>query len=121
MSASERRIEELEVENRRLSHLLKKTMRAGGTMEFESGVNPEGEAFVQIRWDENAAQMDPEEARKQAVILMRVADAAELDAALVKLLTTKGLRGEHPLTVYQASGFLGLVREHRHGDRERSA
>ena len=118
MSASERRIDELEQENRRLKHLLTKQMQSGDTLWMESGVNPAGKPFVHIRWNEQAGQLSPEEARQHGLRMLECAEAAESDSAVIGFLTASdGLA----LPVEKAAPFLGIMREYRGGDKERSA
>jgi hypothetical protein len=115
VSASERRIAELENEVHKLRELLKRTMRAGETLEMESGVNPKLEAFITIRWGDMGGQLSPDEARQHGLRMLECAEAAEADAAL--------LRGMRKLEWDEDTGYqlLRLIRENRTGDPERSA
>ena len=118
MSASERKIDELEQENRKLKHLLTKQMKSGDTLWMESGVNTEGKPFVHIRWNEQAGQLSPDEARQHGLRMLECAEASESDSAVIRfLIADEGLK----MTMDKAAPFLGIMREFRGGDKERSA
>lgn len=115
MSASERRIEELEAEVVRLRNLLGKQMRAGDQFEFEGIVNDAGEPKVTFRWDTMGAQFDVETARKIAFDIIRVAEWADSDskiyAAAVKMDMGEQVKW----------ALLSMVREGRGGVADASA
>lgn len=115
MSASERKIAELEAENRRLQHLLSKQLTGNYAMTMESGVNDKGQPFVTSRWGDEVGQLTPDEVRQHAIKLVECASAAEFDAALVRALTEPSDSDLPVMTHEQAVVFLGLIREHRGG------
>jgi hypothetical protein len=115
MSASERRIAELEAEVRGLKHLLAAHMRSDD-LQMESGVSAKtGEPFMHLRWGDQAGQFSPQDARDHAMRIIDAAAASEFDAALVKALVNEmGLDHE------TAVRFLGLMREQRGGTDQAS-
>ena len=125
MSRSERAIAQLEAKNaeqaaelRKLRHLLKKTLGAGRVLESESGVNENGEAFVHLRWGDELGQVTSDEAKMLGQRLIETAAAADFDAAFLAAMTTR--EDGEPLSMDQALLMLSLVRDHRHGDSDRS-
>ena len=114
MSASERRIAELEDENFKLKELLKRQMRAED-LEMESGVNKELDGFVTLRWGDMGAQLSPDDARQHGLRMLECAEACEADAALLR-----GMR-EAEFGDDMAFGLLRLIREHRTGDVTKSS
>lgn len=125
MSASERRIAELEQRNRELQHLLDRQLRTGEMLWMESGVSSRtGEPFIHMRWGDEAGQLTPAEAREHATRMIEVAAAAEFDAAFVKAMTDPGVFGHRDaggLPMEEAVRLLALIREAReHGDRDSS-
>jgi hypothetical protein len=127
MSASERRIadlerqvEQAEIKNRELRHLLTRQMQTGDTLWFESGVSSRtGEPFVHIRWGDESGQLTTDEARGHAMHMLECAHAAEFDAAFVKAMTTPEPAGPG-FDVETAVGMLALVRNARTGDADAS-
>lgn len=118
MSKSGRRIEELETEVRKLRHLLSTQLKSGDTLWMESGVNEHGKPFVQTRWGDQAGQLSPAEARQHGLRILECAEAAESDSAVIGFLTAEdGMN----LSMDRAAPFLGIMREHRGGDKNRSA
>jgi hypothetical protein len=103
MSASERRIAELEEELHRVQHLLKLQMRTVENLEVGAIVNRDGVPKVDLRWDQLAAQITPESARDLALDIIRVAGWAEQDATTFRLL--KADLGERA-----AGGFMAAMR-----------
>jgi hypothetical protein len=116
VSASERRIQELEDKNRELQHLLKMHLRSDD-LQMESGVSPRtGEPFMHLRWGDQAGQFTLTQARGHAIKILDAAAASEFDAALVKALTSKmGMDYE------KAVRLLGIIRESRGGSDQASA
>lgn len=115
MSATERKIAELEDEVVKLRHLLKSQMRTGESLEFEAIVNQDGTPLVNLRWDQLAAQVPTAEARDMAYNLLRVSEWADVDSqsftVLRKMFDDK-----------TAAGFMAMMREARPGGhRDRSA
>jgi hypothetical protein len=126
MSASERRIAELErqvaaldVKNAELQHLLKRQLQTGETLWFESGVSSRtGEPFVHIRWGDESGQLSVEEAREHALHMLEVVNAAEFDAAFVKAMTNPAVFGDERvggLPLEEALRLLALIRQAREG------
>jgi hypothetical protein len=67
----------------------------GGVLESVSGVSLfTGEPFVTLRWGQNSGQLTPAEARELAMSILAAAEAAESDAAVVKVLRTCGCADE---------------------------
>jgi hypothetical protein len=126
MSASERRIadlerqvEQAEIKNRELRHLLTRQMQTGDTLWMESGVSSRtGEPFVHIRWGDESGQLTAPEAREHAMHMLECAHAAEFDAAFVKALTATDPGPGFDLET--AMGLLVVVREARTGDKDAS-
>jgi hypothetical protein len=114
MSQSERRIKELEDEVIKLRHLLGQQLRTGDDLEMESGVNPDLKPFITVRWGDQGGQLSPDEAREHGLRMLEVAEAAEADAALLRGLAELELGDVAP-------HLLAMIREHRHGDPEKSA
>jgi hypothetical protein len=113
MSASERRIAELEAKIAELRHLLERQLTTGDTLWFESGISSRtGEPFVHIRWGNESGQLTIPEAREHALHMLEVVNAAEFDAAFVKALTA----GEPDGPGFEqdaAVGMLAMVRKAR--------
>ena len=60
------------------------------TLWYQSGVNPKGEAFVQLLLDtEIIVQMSPEQARDHARAITEAAETAEQDAFLVDFMRNR--------------------------------
>lgn len=115
MSASERKIAELEQRVRELEHLLSRHLRSDD-LQMESGVSARtGEPFMHLRWGDEAGQFTPTRAREHALAIIDAAAASEFDAALVKVLIEK-LGMTHELAVH----FLGEIREARGGTDQAS-
>jgi hypothetical protein len=127
MSASERRIaelerqlEEAEMKNRELRHLLQRQLQTTDTLWFESGVSGRtGEPFVHIRWGDESGQLDVDVAREHALHMLEVTNAAEFDAAFIRGLTTPEPEGPG-LELDTAMGMLMIVRKARTGDVDSS-
>lgn len=120
MSASERRIAELEVKVRELQHLLKRQLQTGDTLWFESGVSARtGKPFVHIRWGDQSGQLTAAEARDHALHMLEAANAAEFDAAFATAMTKPKPDGPG-FDLEQAMTMLVLVREARGGDPDSS-
>ena len=107
MSASERRIAQLEDENYKLREQLARVAGGAGMLEMESGVNKELKPFVRVSWGAEVGQLTPAEARQHGLAMLECAEAGEADAAL--------LRGLRELDVDDEMGFalLRLIRENR--------
>lgn len=58
-------------------------------LEASAAVTAAGKPFVRLIWGPMRGQFSPEEARRQAVVFLEVAEAAEQDAFLVTLLREK--------------------------------
>lgn len=122
MSASERRIAELEqqvadleVKNRELQHLLKRQLGTGDTLWFESGISSRtGDPFVHIHWGDESGQLTADEARGHAMHMLECAHAAEFDSAFVKAITAGEPDGPG-LTLDAAVGMLAVIRKQRTG------
>jgi len=115
VSASERKVAQLEQRVRELEHLLSTHLRSDD-LQMESGVSSRtGEPFMHLRWGDQAGQFSPEEARQHALRIVDAAAASEFDAALVKALT-----GELGLDYGRAVAFLGIMREQRGGTDQAS-
>ena len=115
MSASERKIAELQTRVRELEHLLRTHLRSDD-LQMESGVSAKtGEPFMHLRWGDQAGQFSPADARDHAMRIIDAAAASEFDAALVKALTT-----EMGLSYQEAVAFLGIMREQRGGTDQAS-
>jgi hypothetical protein len=127
VSASERRIAELEraleeaqMKNRELRHLLERQLQTTDTLWFESGVSGRtGEPFVHIRWGDESGQLDVDVAREHALHMLEVTNAAEFDAAFIRGLTTPEPDGPG-LELESAMGMLMIVRKARTGDVDSS-
>lgn len=120
MSASERRIAELEAKIRELQHLLKRQLQTGDTLWFESGISSRtGEPFVHIRWGDQSGQLTIADARDHALHMFEVTNAAEFDAAFVKAMTAPEPDGPG-FDLDAAMGMLVLVRKARGGDPDAS-
>jgi hypothetical protein len=127
VSASERRIAELEraleeaqMKNRELRHLLERQLQTTDTLWFESGVSRRtGEPFVHIRWGDESGQLDVDVAREHALHMLEVTNAAEFDAAFIRGLTTPEPDGPG-LELETAMGMLMIVRKARTGDVDSS-
>jgi hypothetical protein len=121
VSASERRIAELEEEIRGLKHLLGQQMRSDDALWMESGVSSRtGEPFVHMRWGDQSGQLGASEAREHAMNMLEAASAAEFDAALIKGLTAPEPDGPG-FELDMAMRLLVIVREARTGGRNASA
>lgn len=115
VSASERRIAELEAEVGKLRHLLKSQMQSGEELEFEAIVNLDGKPLVNLRWDNLAAQIPTDEARDMAHNLLRVCEWADVDSQMFTVLRAE-------FDERTAAGFMALMREARPGGhRDHSA
>jgi hypothetical protein len=100
---------DLEREVVKLRHLLSRTLGAGETLEYESGVSMDsGEPFVRLMWGEEVGQMPPGEVRRMATNLVETAAAAEFDAALMDVLVER-----FDFDKGQAVSVLILMREER--------
>lgn len=107
MSASERRIAQLEDENLKLREALIKVAGGAESLTIESGVNKDLTGFVTVRWGAELGQLAPGEARVHGLRMLEAAEAAEADAAL--------LVGMRKLEFDEQTGFalLRLIRENR--------
>jgi hypothetical protein len=115
MSASERKVAQLEQRVRELEHLLKTHLRSDD-LQMESGVSARtGEPFMHLRWGDQAGQFSPAQARDHAMRIIDAAAASEFDAALVQALTS-----EMRLGYEEAVRFLGIIREARGGSDQAS-
>ena len=56
----------------------------------ESAITKDGKPFIVIRWGQENGQVDTATARAMGVHFLAAADAAESDAALVKVLRERG-------------------------------
>ena len=120
MSATERRIAELEAKIRELQHLLSQQMKGGETLWFESGVSARtGKAFVHLRWENLSGQLTPAEARQHAMDVIETAHAAEFDEAFVAAMTAPPPDGPG-FDLEAAMGMLMMVRIARTGNPESS-
>lgn len=120
MSASERKIADLEAKVRELQHLLSQQMKGGETLWFESGVSSRtGKAFVHLRWENLSGQLTPAEARQHAMDMIETAHAAEFDEAFVRAMTTPEPDGPN-FPLEGAMGMLAMIREARTGDPDSS-
>lgn len=64
----------------------------GGVLWSESGVSLfTGEPFVTLRWGGEAGQCTPDRARETAMSILAAAEAAESDAAVVRVLRATGV------------------------------
>lgn len=72
-----------------------------------------GQPLVQIKWGSQAGQLTPAEARQHALGLLDAANAAETDAALLRLTRQAGGDDE------EAAVLLALVRAQRGDDPDR--
>jgi hypothetical protein len=86
VSASERRITQLEDENHKLREQLARVAGGAASLEMESGVNRQLNGFVTVRWGAEVGQLSPDEARQHGLAMLQVAEAAEADAALLRSL-----------------------------------
>lgn len=117
MSASERRIEQLEGELKaalfeleKTRHLLKRQLRTGEALEFEAIVSSEdGVGRVQLRWDDLGAQLSVEVARSLFIAGLRVAEWAEVDATAFRAV-------REAFDEETAAGILVLLRRARGQD-----
>jgi hypothetical protein len=107
MSASERRIVQLEDENAKLREQLARVAGGAESLEMESGVNKRLEGFVTVRWGAEVGQLSPAEAREHGLAMLECAEAAESDAAVVRGLRAGGFEDE------VGFGLLRLIRDHR--------
>jgi hypothetical protein len=109
MSASERRIAQLEDENAKLREQLGKVAGGAESLEMESGVNKRLEGFITVRWGAEVGQLSPAQARQHGLAMLECAEAAEADAAL--------LRGMRELDADEQMSFalLRLIRDNRKG------
>jgi hypothetical protein len=115
VSASERRIAELEADLARTRRLLGQQMRTGESLEVEAIVNAEGVPLVNLRWDQLAAQMPVQEGREFAYQVLRVCEWATVDAEMLKALRKAGFDDA------TAGGFMAIMRDARSGQDESSA
>jgi hypothetical protein len=115
MSASERKIAELEDEVHKLRHLLSEQMRTGETLEVSAIVNREGTPLVDLRWDQLGMQISTDEGRDLALQILRVCEWADTDAIMLK-----ALREKLEFDDREAAGFLAMMREARGGNRDRA-
>lgn len=114
MSASERKIAELEEQVANLKHLLSAQMRTGEELSFEAIVNQDGVALVNLRWDLIAAQVSVDEAREMALDLFRVCEWAEVDAKVFRW-------AKRELDERAAGVLMAILREGRGSSRTASA
>jgi hypothetical protein len=107
MSASERRIAQLEDENHKLREQLARVAGGAETLEMESGVNKQLQGFITIRWGAEVGQISPQEGRQHGLRMLECAEAADADAAL--------LRGLQEIDADEQMGFalLRLIRKNR--------
>jgi hypothetical protein len=78
-------------------------------LDHQSGVNREGEPFIQlINGDKLIGQMSPEDARDHALAMIEAAEAAEQDAFLIWFVKTQ-LKGDEKMAV----SLLGEFRQWR--------
>lgn len=111
MSASERKIAELEAKVRELEHLLSRQLHSGDALWMESGVSARtGEPFVHLRWGDESGQLSANQAREHAMSVLEAAGGAEFDAAFVKWA-----RAELNLDHERAVLVLAELRKHRSG------
>jgi hypothetical protein len=114
MSATERRIAELEADNHRLRQLLGETMLAGESLEVAAIVSLDGVPRVSLRWDQMATQMSTSDARMLALHIVEVAGWADQDSVTFTVLRDQ-------FDERTAAGFMAMMRESRpDGSRERS-
>ncbi len=107
MSASERRLAQLEDENAKLREQLARVAGGAESLEMESGVNKRLEGFVTVRWGAEVGQLSPVEARQYGLSMLECAEAAESDAAVLRGMQAGGFEAE------AGFGLLRLIREHR--------
>ena len=113
VSASERRIRELEDENTKLREQLARVSGGAESLEMESGVNRQLKGFVTIRWGAEVGQLSPDIARRHALSMLETAEAAESDAAVLRALKAEGFDED------TGFGLLRMIREHRSHTDER--
>lgn len=76
---------------------------------LHNGLNSEGKGFIHLAWGrELRIQFTPAEARQHALRLLEVAEAAESDAIVYRLL-----REEIGLDMQKATGVIGHLRQFR--------
>jgi hypothetical protein len=76
-----------------------------------SGVTSKGKPFVTYQWEKLAAQWSPDEARKHALGLLAVAEAAEHDA-----ITFQFLRDKTGLEIDAAGLMIADLRNYRRSE-----
>ena len=109
MSASERKMAQLEDENAKLREQLRRVVGGAESLEMESGVNKKLEGFVTVRWGAEVGQLSPAEARQHGLAMLECAEAAESDAAVLRALKAGGFEDE------AGFGLLRLIRDYRKG------
>lgn len=78
-----------------MSAAAEESSSGGGVLWTESGVSAaSGEPFVALCWGAQTGQCTPDEARAVAMSILAAAEAAESDAAVVKLLRGIGVEDE---------------------------
>lgn len=80
-----------------------------GTITVRGGVNPAGQAFVQLEWDDQGGQFPPNVARQLGLHFLEAAAAAEQDAAVFNF-AHEGIG----LPVSEAARFVQGVRDAAH-------
>lgn len=114
MSASERRIAELEAEVAKLRHLLSQQLRSDDTIWSDGGVVPgEWRPFVSIRWGDMAGQLTVAEAKEFATNLISTAAATEWDAAFCRAMEAEESLPPEARTLEGIAVMLQLARKGR--------
>jgi hypothetical protein len=82
---------------------------------MEAGVKLSGDPFLHLAWRKERQQLEPEEARRTAMLLLELAVAAEYEAAF-----TRWVRDKLGLTVEQGAVMLAELRTYFRLAEERS-
>lgn len=106
---------ELVRECRRLRQLAGQ-MRTGESLEFEAIVNSDGVPKVNIRWDDIAAQVAPDDAQEMAISLLEVAEWARVDAAVFAAMLEM-----FDGNIQTAGGMMAILRKARNERADSSA
>jgi hypothetical protein len=115
MSASERRIAELEREVKKLEYLLSQQLRTGDGIWWESILShQDGTPRVRVSWGDMGTEMSTDDARQMAVDIIAVADAAEYDKAFIDALTKPEPEGPG-LGMGHVAAMLSMMRKERWG------